>query len=84
MATRTEGYTKYSQVQRIGLEIIDPRGRDAYKAKRYADLMRNHKKYGIKSLYDNRFVIEGRFVYDCFVLNEKADAIWYQGTAIGG
>ena len=30
------------------------------------------------------WLIEGRFVYDCFVLNEKADAIWYQGTAIGG
>lgn len=30
------------------------------------------------------WLIEGRFIYDCFVLNEKADAIWYQGTAIGG
>lgn len=28
------------------------------------------------------WLIEGRFVYDAFVLNEKADAIWYQGTAI--
>lgn len=25
------------------------------------------------------WLIEGRFVYDCFVLNEKADAIWYHG-----
>ena len=25
------------------------------------------------------FLVEGRFVYDCFVLNEKADAIFYQG-----
>ena len=52
--------------------------------KMYAELTGDSEKYGIKSLYDNRFVIEGRFVYDCFVLNEKADAIWYQGTAIGG
>jgi hypothetical protein len=28
------------------------------------------------------WLCEGRFIYDCFVLNEKADAIWYQGTAI--
>ena len=25
------------------------------------------------------FLVEGRFIYDCFVLNEKADAIWYIG-----
>lgn len=30
------------------------------------------------------WLCEGRFIYDCFVLNEKADAIWYQGTAISG
>ena len=24
-------------------------------------------------------MIEGRFIYDCFVLNEKADAIYYHG-----
>lgn len=30
------------------------------------------------------WLCEGRFIYDCFVLNEKADAIWYHGTAIGG
>ena len=54
------------------------------RVKMYAELTGDSEKYGIKSLYDNRFVIEGRFVYDCFVLNEKADAIWYQGTAIGG
>ena len=28
------------------------------------------------------WLCEGRFIYDCFVLNEKADAIWYHGTAI--
>lgn len=30
------------------------------------------------------WLVEGRFIYDCFVLNEKADAIFYQGQAIGG
>ena len=25
------------------------------------------------------FLVEGRFIYDCFVLNEKADAIYYIG-----
>ena len=30
------------------------------------------------------WLVEGRFIYDCFVLNEKADAIFYQGKAIGG
>lgn len=50
----------------------------------YADLTGNREKYGIKSLYGNKIVCEGRFIYDCFVLNEKADAIWYHGTAIGG
>ena len=28
------------------------------------------------------WLCEGRFIYDCFVLNEKADAIWYHGTAV--
>lgn len=28
------------------------------------------------------WLCEGRFIYDCFVLNEKADAIFYHGTAI--
>jgi hypothetical protein len=28
------------------------------------------------------WLVEGRFIYDCFVLNEKADAVWYQGTAV--
>jgi hypothetical protein len=28
------------------------------------------------------WLVEGRFIYDCFVLNEKADAIFYHGTAI--
>lgn len=26
------------------------------------------------------FLCEGRFIYDCFVLNEKANAIWYIGS----
>ena len=30
------------------------------------------------------FLVEGRMIFDCFVLNNKADAIYYQGTAIGG
>ena len=25
------------------------------------------------------WLVEGRIIYDCFVLNEKADAIWYHG-----
>ena len=28
------------------------------------------------------WLCEGRFIYDCLVLNEKADAIFYHGTAI--
>lgn len=28
------------------------------------------------------WLAEGRFVYDCFVLNNKADAVYYHGTAI--
>ncbi|MBR3569280.1 MAG: N4-gp56 family major capsid protein [Oscillibacter sp.] len=27
------------------------------------------------------WLVEGRVLYDCFVLNEKRDAIWYHGTA---
>ena len=50
----------------------------------YAELTGDSKKHGIKSLCDNKFVVEGRFIYDCFVLNEKADAIFYQGTAVEG
>jgi N4-gp56 family major capsid protein len=30
------------------------------------------------------WLVEGRLVFDCFVLNEKADAIFYHGTAIEG
>ena len=30
------------------------------------------------------WLCEGRFVYDCFVLNNKADAVYYQGTAVEG
>ena len=26
------------------------------------------------------WLVEGRFIYDCFVLNEKADAIYYHGA----
>ena len=25
-------------------------------------------------------MVEGRFIYDCFVLNEKADAVYYHGS----
>lgn len=28
------------------------------------------------------WLVEGRFVYDAFVLNNKADAVWYQGAAL--
>lgn len=28
------------------------------------------------------WLVEGRLIFDCFVLNEKADAIFYQGAAI--
>ena len=30
----------------------------------------------------NGWLAEGRFIYDCFVLNNKADAIFYHGNAI--
>ena len=30
------------------------------------------------------WLVEGRMVFDCFVLNEKADAIFYHGNAIEG
>lgn len=30
------------------------------------------------------WLVEGRMVFDCFVLNEKADAIYYHGKAIEG
>ena len=30
------------------------------------------------------WLVEGRLVFDCFVLNEKADAIFYHGKAIEG
>ena len=43
----------------------------------YADLAGNRKKQRIKSLCGNRV----RISYDAFVLNNKADAIWYQGPA---
>ena len=28
------------------------------------------------------WVVEGRYIYDCFVLNNKADAVYYHGTAV--
>lgn len=28
------------------------------------------------------WLCEGRFIYDCFVLNEKANAVYYHGTAV--
>ena len=48
----------------------------------YAELTGNRKKYRIKSLYGNKFVAEGRIIYDAFVLNNKADAIFYQGATV--
>lgn len=44
----------------------------------YADLTGNRKKRRIKSFRDNK--CEGRMIYDCFVLNEKRNAIFYQGS----
>ena len=48
----------------------------------YAELTGNGKKHRIKSQCDNKIVCEGRFIYDCFVLNEKANAVYYHGTAV--
>lgn len=48
----------------------------------YAELTGNCEKYRIKSLYGNNFVCEGRVIYDCFVLDNKKDAIFYHGTAL--
>ena len=50
------------------------------RVKIYAELTGNRERYRIKSRCDNKFVCEGRFLYDCFVLNEKANAIWYIGA----
>ena len=47
----------------------------------YADLTGNREKYRIKSLYGNK-KREGRMIFDAFVLNNKADAVWYQGNAV--
>lgn len=47
----------------------------------YAELMGNYKMYRIKSRYGNKFVCEGRIVYDAFVLDNKKDAIYYSGTS---
>jgi len=44
-----------SQPQRIENEIISPRGLvSSLRMKRYAELMRNHKKLEIKSFSDNK------------------------------
>ena len=47
----------------------------------YAELTGNRKKYRIKSLYGNKIVCEGRQLFDAFVLDNKADAIYYSGSA---
>ena len=44
----------------------------------YADLTGNREKHRIKSRCDN--ICEGRIIYDCFVLNEKAHAVYYLGS----
>ena len=28
------------------------------------------------------WLVEGRILYDCFILNEKADAVWYHGAEV--
>ena len=28
------------------------------------------------------WLVEGRILYDCFVLNSKSDGVWYHGPAI--
>ena len=28
------------------------------------------------------WLVEGRVLYDCFILDQKADAVWYHGTAV--
>lgn len=28
------------------------------------------------------WLVEGRILYDCFILDEKADAVWYHGAAV--
>ncbi len=50
------------------------------RVKMYADLTGNCEKRRIKSLRDNKNDCEGRFIYDCFVLNNKADAVYYHGS----
>jgi len=47
----------------------------------YAELTGNCEKHGIKSPCGNKFVAEGRIIYDAFVLNNKADAIYYHGSS---
>lgn len=48
----------------------------------YAELTGNCEKHGIKSLCGNKIVMEGRIIYDAFVLNKKKSAIYYHGAAI--
>lgn len=46
----------------------------------YAELTGNRKKHRIKSLCGNKFVCEGRVLFDAFVLNNKAVALYYNGA----
>lgn len=47
----------------------------------YAELTGNRKSCGIKSPQGNKlWLVEGRMIYDCFVLNEKRAAVFYQGS----
>jgi hypothetical protein len=46
----------------------------------YAELTGNRKRPRIKSLGGNKIVCEGRVLYDAFVLNNKAKAIYYCGA----
>jgi len=49
----------------------------------YAELMRKYEKQRIKSLCGNKMaLLEGRFIYDAFVLGAKADGI-YAGVENG-
>lgn len=48
----------------------------------YAELTGNRKRCRIKSLHGNKFVCEGRILFDAFVLNNKKDAVYYHGKAV--
>lgn len=57
----------------------------------YSDLTGNRKNHRIKSLWDNTchadppgisgWRVEGRIMYDAFILPNKADALFYKGNA---